>query len=68
MTSTVAAELISCDYCICVLLICSAEIQYIVCHVQLVVIFLCKLCEISIEFYSVCLLDQQEGCQILAVL
>ena len=38
VTSTVAAELILCNYCICVLLICSAEIQYIVCHVQLVVV------------------------------
>ena len=58
-----------CDYCICVLLICSAEIQYIVCHVQLVVVsYIYKLCEISIEFYSVSLRDQQDGCQILAVL
>ena len=57
-----------CDYCICVLLICSVEIQYIVLSYTVGGCFLCKLCEISIEFYSVCLRDQQDGCQILAVL
>ena len=71
MTSTIAAELISfmdvldsCDYCICVMLICSAEIDTIYSLSYTVGgYFLCKLCEISIKFYSVCLLDQQEGCK-----